>query len=56
MSANPLRIVARFPRPVRPLLVGTLVNKLGTFGTQTKWVYPSVSVIFEGGKVQKVRF
>jgi len=31
MSWNPLRIVARFPRPVRLLLVGTLVNKLGTF-------------------------
>jgi MFS family permease len=31
MSVNPLRIVARFPRPVRLLLAGTLVNKLGTF-------------------------
>ncbi len=31
MSPNPLRIVARFPRPVRLLLLGTLVNKLGTF-------------------------
>jgi len=31
MSANPLRIVAAFPRPVRLLLAGTLVNKLGTF-------------------------
>jgi MFS family permease len=31
MSANPLHIVARFPRPVRLLLTGTLVNKLGTF-------------------------
>ncbi len=31
MSANPLRIVAGFPRPVRLLLAGTLVNKLGTF-------------------------
>jgi len=31
MSLNPLRVVARFPRPVRLLLVGTLVNKLGTF-------------------------
>lgn len=31
MPANPLRIVARFPRPVRLLLAGTLVNKLGTF-------------------------
>ncbi len=30
-SLNPLRIVGRFPRPVRLLLVGTLVNKLGTF-------------------------
>ena len=28
---NPLRVVARFPRPVRVLLYGTLVNKLGTF-------------------------
>jgi MFS family permease len=33
MSANPLRIVARFPRPVRLLLLGTLVNRLGTFIT-----------------------
>jgi MFS family permease len=31
MSWNPLRIVSRFPRPVRLLLIGTLVNKLGTF-------------------------
>ena len=31
MSANPLRIVGRFPRPVRVLIFGTLVNKLGTF-------------------------
>jgi len=31
MSLNPVRVVARFPRPVRLLLVGTLVNKLGTF-------------------------
>jgi MFS family permease len=31
MSWNPLRVVARFPRPVRLLLLGTLVNKLGTF-------------------------
>ena len=31
MLENPLRIVGRFPRPVRLLLVGTLVNKLGTF-------------------------
>jgi MFS family permease len=31
MSLNPLRVVGRFPRPVRLLLVGTLVNKLGTF-------------------------
>jgi MFS family permease len=31
MLESPLRIVARFPRPVRLLLVGTLVNKLGTF-------------------------
>ena len=31
MSLNPLTIVRRFPRPVRLLLVGTLVNKLGTF-------------------------
>jgi len=31
MSADPLRILARFPRPVRLLLAGTLVNKLGTF-------------------------
>jgi len=30
-TMNPLRIVGRFPRPVRLLLVGTLVNKLGTF-------------------------
>jgi len=31
MSLNPVRVVARFPRPVRLLLIGTLVNKLGTF-------------------------
>ena len=31
MSMNPLRIVGRFPRPVRLLILGTLVNKLGTF-------------------------
>jgi MFS family permease len=31
MSSNPLRIVSGFPRPVRLLLFGTLVNKLGTF-------------------------
>jgi len=31
MLESPLRIVARFPRPVRLLLAGTLVNKLGTF-------------------------
>ena len=31
MSMNPLRVVGRFPRPVRLLLLGTLVNKLGTF-------------------------
>jgi MFS family permease len=31
MSMNPLRVVAGFPRPVRVLLYGTLVNKLGTF-------------------------
>ena len=31
MSWNPLRVVAGFPRPLRLLLFGTLVNKLGTF-------------------------
>jgi MFS family permease len=31
VSVNPLRIVGRFPRPVRVLIYGTLVNKLGTF-------------------------
>jgi MFS family permease len=31
MLENPLRILARFPRPVRLLIGGTLVNKLGTF-------------------------
>jgi MFS family permease len=31
MLENPLRIVGRFPRSVRLLIVGTLVNKLGTF-------------------------
>jgi len=31
MLESPLRIVSRFPRPVRLLLAGTLVNKLGTF-------------------------
>jgi MFS family permease len=31
MLESPLRIIGRFPRPVRLLIVGTLVNKLGTF-------------------------
>jgi len=31
MLESPLRVVGRFPRPVRLLIVGTLVNKLGTF-------------------------
>jgi len=31
MLENPLRVIGRFPRPVRLLIVGTLVNKLGTF-------------------------
>jgi len=31
MLENPLRIIGRFPRPVRLLIVGTLVNRLGTF-------------------------
>jgi MFS family permease len=31
MLESPLGIVGRFPRPVRLLVVGTLVNKLGTF-------------------------
>lgn len=31
MISNPLTIVRRFPGPVRLLLLGTLVNKLGTF-------------------------
>ncbi len=31
MLESPLRIVGRFPRPVRLLIVGTLVNKLGSF-------------------------
>jgi MFS family permease len=31
MLKSPLRIIGRFPRPVRLLIVGTLVNKLGTF-------------------------
>jgi MFS family permease len=31
MLENPLRIIGRFPRPVRLLIGGTLVNKLGTF-------------------------
>ena len=26
------------------------------FGTQTKWTYPSLSVVFEGGKVKEVKF
>jgi hypothetical protein len=26
------------------------------FGSQTKWVYPSLSVIFEAGRVKEVRF
>jgi MFS family permease len=31
LSPNPIAVVRRFPRPVRLLLAGTLVNKLGTF-------------------------
>ena len=31
MIRSPLTIVSGFPRPVRVLLVGTLVNKVGTF-------------------------
>ena len=31
MLESPLRILGRFPRPVRLLIMGTLVNKLGTF-------------------------
>ena len=31
MLESPLRVIGRFPRPVRLLIVGTLVNKLGTF-------------------------
>ena len=31
MLESPLQVVGRFPRPVRLLIVGTLVNKLGTF-------------------------
>jgi MFS family permease len=31
MLENPLRIVGRFPRPVRLLIAGTLVNRLGSF-------------------------
>src|SRR5512140_3835057 len=31
MPMNPLRVIGRFPRPVRLLILGTLVNKLGTF-------------------------
>jgi MFS family permease len=31
MTMNPLRVIGRFPRPVRLLILGTLVNKLGTF-------------------------
>src|SRR5512146_538732 len=31
MTLNPLLIIGRFPKPVRLLLAGTLVNKLGTF-------------------------
>jgi Zn-dependent protease with chaperone function len=27
-----------------------------SFGAQTKWVYPALSVIFEGGRVKEVRF
>src|SRR3972149_4207765 len=31
MIRSPLKVVSGFPRPVRVLLVGTLVNKVGTF-------------------------
>jgi Zn-dependent protease with chaperone function len=36
-------------------LLGTPREQL-SFGAQTKWVYPSLSVIFEAGKVKEVRF
>jgi Zn-dependent protease with chaperone function len=36
-------------------LLGPPLEQL-RFGSQTKWVYPNLSVIFEGGRVQEVRF
>ncbi|HEX6737374.1 MAG TPA: MFS transporter [Vicinamibacteria bacterium] len=33
MFANPVRLVARLPRPVRLLILGTFVNRLGSFIT-----------------------
>ena len=37
MSMNPLRVVARFPRPVRVLLLGTLNNGIVLLGINSSW-------------------
>ena len=39
MLQNPLRVLQRLPRPVRLLVWGTLVNKLGTF------IFPYLSLV-----------
>jgi hypothetical protein len=51
------------PKEIKPGMTTADVQRLLgapkeqlAFGSQTKWVYPSLSVIFEGGKVKEVRF
>jgi Zn-dependent protease with chaperone function len=54
---------AAAPKEIKPGMTTAEVQRLLgapkeqlAFGTQTKWVYPSLSVIFEAGKVKEVRF
>jgi hypothetical protein len=54
---------AAAPKEIKPGMTTADVQRLLgapkeqlAFGTQTKWVYPSLSVIFEAGKVKEVRF
>jgi Zn-dependent protease with chaperone function len=51
------------PKEIKPGMSAAEVQRLLgapkeqlAFGSQSKWVYPSLSVIFEGGKVKEVRF
>ena len=53
---------AAAPKEIKPGMTTAEVQRLLgppkeqlAFGTQTKWVYPSLSVVFEGGKVKEVR-